>query len=449
MVTKVYNTLTKMLEEIKQKQIKMFVCGPTVYNDAHLGHAKTYVQFDIIVKYLRYKKFQVNYIQNITDIDDKIIIKANENKIPWKNIRDKYKNSYLEDMGYLKVTSVNKYIKATDNIKGIISQVERLIKKGYAYKTSDGYYFDLKKFKEYGKLSGRTNLEDNDSISRIDESSEKRNSGDFCLWKFKKENEPFWKSKIGDGRPGWHIEDTAITEKYLGTQYDIHGGGIDLIFPHHEAEIAQMEAISGKKPFVKYWMHTGFLNINKEKMSKSLGNFMTIKEALKKYNPEVLRIFFASTHYRKPIDLTEENLENSKKTLEKLTDFKLKNTKSTTKDNKTSILIKKAKANFEKAMDNDFDTHNALNSILGFTKEVNKLTNKDSKKINIFLNEINSLFNIFPKQKKIPKDILLLAREREVARKNKDYKKSDELREKIKKLGYIIEDSKSGSIIKQ
>ena len=273
---KLYSTLSRKREifkSIKKGKVNLFVCGPTVYDYAHLGHAKTYIQFDIIVKYLRYKGYKVFYLQNITDIDDKIIKRANEEKVDWKEIVKKYKEEYLEDMKNLGVDSIDKYANATDYIPEIISQVKRLIDKGIAYKISDGYYFDLTKFKEYGKLAKRKTEQAEDAVSRIDENPEKRNKGDFCLWKFKKENEPFWESELGEGRPGWHIEDTAITEKELGSQYDIHGGGLDLIFPHHEAEIAQMESISGKKPLVRYWMHIGFLKTKNRKMSNSSGNF--------------------------------------------------------------------------------------------------------------------------------------------------------------------------------
>jgi len=336
---KIYSTLTRKKEEfkpIKKNKIRFFVCGPTTYDYSHLGHAKTYVQFDVIVKYLRYKGYKVFYLQNITDIDDKIIKKAFEENTDWKKIAEKYEQAYLEDIKKLGVDSVNKYARATDYTKEIISQVKRLIKKGFAYKISDGWYFDLSKDKEYGKLAKRTAQEADDAVSRIDENTEKINKGDFCLWKFSKQNEPAWKTDIGNGRPGWHLEDTAITEKELGNQYDIHGGGLDLIFPHHEAEIAQMESISGKKPFVKYWLHTGFLQINKEKMSKSLGNFLTIKEILRNYNKNIIRFLFISSHYRKPIDFSEETLRQAKNTLQKLNEFmvKLDNYKSKVKNNK-------------------------------------------------------------------------------------------------------------------
>src|SRR3989344_5597928 len=265
MPLKLYNTLTRKKEKFtprKTGEVNLFVCGPTAYDYAHLGHAKTYIQFDITARYLRYQGNEIFYLQNITDIDDKIINRANYEKKDWREIVKKYREEYFQDINALGIDSVDKYANATDYIPEIISQVKRLIEKGIAYKISDGYYFNLAKFKEYGKLAKRKELKKEDAVSRVDENPEKINAGDFCLWKFKKENEPFWKSELGDGRPGWHIEDTAITEKNFGPQYDIHGGGLDLIFPHHEAEIAQMEAISGKKPLVKYWMHTGFLKID-------------------------------------------------------------------------------------------------------------------------------------------------------------------------------------------
>ena len=459
---KLYNTLTRKKEifkPINKDKIKIFVCGPTVYDYSHLGHAKTYIQFDIIVKYLRYKGFKVFYLQNITDIDDKIIKKANEENTDWKNLSKKYKEFYLEDMKNLSINSVNKYARATNYISEIVSQVKRLIKKEIGYKISDGYYFDLTKFKEYGKLAKRKTQEDNDDISRIDENPEKKNKGDFCLWKFSKPDEPSWKTELGGGRPGWHIEDTAITETEFGPQYDIHGGGLGLIFPHHEAEIAQMESISGKKPLAKYWLHTGLLNINKEKMSKSLGNFTTIRDALKNYNKNIIRFLMLSTHYRKPLEFSEESLEQAKNSLNKLNEFilKLNNYKSKSKNNKKIYsLIIKLKLNFEKSMDDDFETPKAITSIFEFTREVNKiiseeeLSNSDVKKVKKLMNEINNIFGILEEKIIIiPREIQDLVDKRDEARKDKNFKLADELREKIKSLGYYVDDTKEGRIIKK
>jgi len=421
-----------------EEKVNLFVCGPTVYDYAHLGHAKTYTQFDIIVKYLRHKGYKVFYLQNITDIDDKIIKRANEEKIDWKEIVKKYREEYFQDMKALGIDSVSQYANATDFMPEIISQVKRLIEKKIAYKISDGYYFDLTKFKEYGKLAKRKILEKEDAVSRIDENTEKRNSGDFCLWKFRKEGEPFWESELGEGRPGWHIEDTAITEKYFGSQYDLHGGGLDLIFPHHEAEIAQMESISGKKPLVKYWMHTGFLKINKTKMSKSLGNFSTIKNILKKYSPETIRYVFVSTHYQKPLDFSDKILENAKLSCERLKNI----CREVNDDNKIN---EKYLKEFEKAMDDDFNFPNSLQVLWKIVRD-EKANGKYQT-----IKKIDEVFGLklLEKEKiQIPKEIQKIVEEREEARKDKNWKKADELREALKKKGYFINDTEGGAEIK-
>ena len=439
-----YNTLTRKKEvfrPIKSKKVNLFVCGPTVYDFSHIGHAKTYVQFDIIVKYLRYLKYKVFYLQNITDIDDKIIAKAKEEKKDWKIISRKYEEEFLKDMAALGMNSVNKYARATDYIKEIQGQVKRLINKKIAYKISDGYYFNLKKFKEYGKLARRKHEEAEDAVSRIDENKEKINKGDFCLWKFSKKDEPSWKSNLGVGRPGWHIEDTAITEKEFGSQYDIHGGAVDLIFPHHEAEIAQMESISGKKPLVRYWLHTAFLNLNKEKMAKSKGNFITIREALQKYDEKVIRYFFASNHYRTPINFSFESLEQSRNALERINNFVLNLKNSRGKDDLN--LIKRTKEDFIKAMNDDFNTPVAFSIIFNFINEVNK-KGGGKKSYNLML-EFDKIFNILTiKEKKISAEIKKLILERERARKKKDFRKADEIRERLKKQGIILEDTDKG-----
>ncbi len=439
---RVYNTLTRKKEEfkpIKGKEVQMFVCGPTVYDHSHLGHAKTYVQFDVIARYLRFKGYKLFYLENITDIDDRIINRASSEGIDWKKIRDKYEKAFLEDMKALNINSVNKYARATNYIDEIISQVKRLIKKRYAYKISDGWYFNLVKDKDYGKLSSRKKLKRGDAISRIDENKEKKNFGDFCLWKFSKPGEPIWRSDIGDGRPGWHIEDTAITEKEFGAQYDLHGGGIDLMFPHHEAEIAQMESISGKKPMVKYWLHTGFLKIDKSKMSKSLGNFKTIKEILKIYSPEIIRYFIISNHYRKPLDFSENALENAKNSYNRLKNLcgELKHDGKTNED-----YIKK----FEKEMDDDFNAPKALQVLWRLVRD-----EKAEGKLKT-IEKMDRVFglNLLKKEKiVVPANIRALVKERENLRKNREWKKADEIRNKINKLGYILEDTEKGAAVKK
>ena len=304
-------------QPIHNNRINLFVCGPTVYDDSHIGHARTYIAFDVVARYLKYKGYSVFYLQNITDVDDKIIQRAAETGASPRSLAKRFEQRYLEDMHALGVTNVNYYARATEHIPEIIGQIERLSELGFAYETETGIYFDESRFEDFGKLSHQ-NVEDLKK-HRIEPDPTKRNPGDFSLWKKRQDGEEVtWDSPWGKGRPGWHIEDTAITETYFGAQYDIHGGAMDLIFPHHEAEIAQMEATSGKKPLVRYWMHTGFLNVKGEKMSKSLGNFTTIRDMLQKYEADAFRFFVLLAHYRSPIDFSEEALEQAQKSLERI-----------------------------------------------------------------------------------------------------------------------------------
>ncbi len=458
---KIYNTLTREKEEfipLENNKVRMFVCGPTVYDFSHLGHARCYVAFDVAAKYFRYKGFKVRYIQNITDIDDKIINKANQIGKGFKEVSEEFEKYYHEDMEALGVNSVDKYIRATDHIKEIVSQIKRLIKKGYAYEIDDGVYYDISKFKEYGKLSHQ-NIEEL-NVQRIEPNPQKRNPGDFSLWKKAKPNEPFWESPFGNGRPGWHIEDTAITEKLLGEQYDLHGGGQDLIFPHHEAEIAQMEAISGKQ-LVKYWMHNGFININKEKMSKSLGNIFSIRDALKKYDAKVIRYFLFSVHYKAPVDFSDDLLEQAKNSLTRFWEFydKLKDYragKEAAYNESVESLIMQARKKFEEAMDEDFETSRALAALFEFLREINtliaekKLNKENVKDIAKFVKEIDSvLCVIIRKEEKIPQEIAELAVQRETARKERNFSESDRLRALIKEKGYWIDDTSEGAKIKK
>ena len=447
---KLYNTLTRKKEIFKPrkgKKVNMFVCGPTVYDYSHLGHAKTYIQFDIIARYLRLIGYKVFYVQNITDIDDKIINKAREEKKDWKEIRSEYEKAHKEDMKELNINSVDKYANATDYIPEIISQVKRLIKKGYAYKISDGWYFDLSKDKDYGKLARRTSQDAEDAVSRIDENNEKKNKGDFCLWKFSKPGEPVWKSDLGDGRPGWHIEDTAITEKEFGVQYDIHGGAIDLIFPHHEAEIAQMESISGKKPLVKYWLHTGFLKINDEKMSKSTGNFYTLKDVVEKgYSPMHLRYFFISAHYKKPLNFTWENLNASKNAYERLKNIISELKKAGDKKNKKNIEL--AKKQFIEIINDDLNSSKALGYLWDILRD-NSLNNSEKYELAI---DFDRFFGLeLDKEEKInvPGEVKKMVKERQQTRKEGNWKKADEIRDKINKLGFALEDTEKGVVVKK
>jgi len=451
MTIKLYNTLTRKKEEfkpIKGKKVNLFVCGITPYDFTHIGHAKTYVQFDIIVKYLKFRGYNVTYLQNVTDIDDKIIQRAKEYKQKPIDLARNFEKEYHKDMKSLGVNSVDKFGRATEHIKEILKQIDILMKKGYAYLIEeDGVYFNLSKFSEYGKLSGRKSTEAEDAVSRIDESKKKINKGDFCLWKKSKKDEPSWKDPwFNGGRPGWHIEDTAISEKVFGPQYDVHGGARDLIFPHHEAEIAQMESVSGKKPFVKYWLHTGFLNVKGQKMAKSLGNFVTVRDALKKFDPKVLRFFYLSAHYRSPIDFSEELLDQTKHSLERLNDFVRKVKDSKEKDNLK--LIEKARKEFLKHMDDDFDTPKALAVIFDFIKEVNKVGG--GKKSYELMLEFDKIFNVLTiEDVKLSSEIKNLVEEREKARKEKDFEKADKIREDLKNKGYLLEDSKEGIRVKK
>ncbi len=450
----IYDTLSRKKKVFKPlgKVVKMFVCGPTVYDYAHIGHARSYINFDIVARYLRWKGQKLNYLQNITDIDDKIIKRANENKETPEKLAKRFENTYYEDMRALNVVSVDKYARASNSIKEIINQIQRLIKKGFAYQIDDGIYFNISKFKDYGKLSRQKPEQLKEH--RIEPNQQKKNPGDFSLWKRHKEGEPFWPSPFGAGRPGWHIEDTAITEKFFGPQYDIHGGGIDLIFPHHECEIAQIESVSGKKPLVNYWMHNEFLLVNGEKMSKSLGNFVTIRDALKNNKPQALRLFFAATHYRQPINYSEENLRNTNAVYDKFTDFvlKLQNVKAKTGAG-IDKLITTTKKEFEGAMDNDFNIALALKAVFDFISEINKLIDANklssaaTKKVYKQMLDFDSVLGLNlkeVKEEKLPTEFMKLIKEREAARKNKDWKTSDRLRTDLKAKGILLEDLQDG-----
>jgi cysteinyl-tRNA synthetase len=354
----IYNTLTRSKHELRTldaSKLRLFVCGPTVYDYSHLGHGKTYTQFDFVARYLSFRGYDVVYLQNITDVDDKIIQRARTKGVHPKDLAAEFEGYYLEDMQALHNTSVTEYARAHDFIDEIVSQVKRLAEKGLAYRIPDGWYFDLSRFPGYGKLSGRTEVQADDALSRVDENPDKRNPGDFCLWKMRKPDEPFWITQLGEGRPGWHIEDTAITESVFGPQYDIHGGAVDLIFPHHEAEIAQMEGVSGLEPMVNTWMHTGFLRTVGARMAKSAGNFVTIREALAKYDYRVLRYFFISHHYRSAIEFSPNILESSGKALGRIDSF-VRSISPSYDDEDSADLVGRYREVILSRLDDDFDT---------------------------------------------------------------------------------------------
>jgi len=442
----IYNTHSGKVEQfepINGKKVNFFVCGPTVYDYAHIGNAKTYTQFDFIVKYLRYRGYDVFYLQNITDIDDKIIKRATEQGKTWQEIAGQFTEIYLEDMKNLGNDAVSQYAKSTDYIDQIVDQVKRLEKKGVAYRISDGIYYEIQKFKDYGKLSGRTELKETDGVSRIDSSSEKRGWNDFCLWKYPKENEPFWETELGKGRPGWHIEDTAITESFFGPQYDIHGGAVDLIFPHHEAEIAQMEVASGKSPLVRYWMHIGFLNMSNMKMSKSLGNFLTIREVLKKYDKRVLRLMYLSGHYRSSLEFSENTLEQAKNSLKRIDEFVFGiDQKLESDEEKTAV--EKLRKEIIQALDNDLNMPMALSVLFNFIKDRNS-NGKSGKAVFDYLQEINSFLGFFEFNKQDDAEIEKMVKQRDEYRKNKDWEKADEIKRILLEKGIQIYDSEGGT----
>ncbi len=450
----IFDTLSESRKPLKEKKIKLFVCGPTVYGPIHIGNARTYLVFDMFARYLRSAGIDVFYLQNITDIDDKIIARAKEENSDSKTIAAKYQKIYLKDIKTLGIASVNCYAPATKYIPEIVKQIKTLVRKSNVYKIDDdGYYFDVTTFPEYGKLSRRTVVQAEDGISRIDESISKRNKADFCVWKFSKVSEPKWKTELGSGRPGWHIEDTAITEHFFGPQYDIHGGGIDIKFPHHEAEIAQQESASGKKPLVKIWMHAGTITVNGKKMSKSLGNFITLESFLKKYQVNTLRIMVLMHHYRSPMDYTEKSAKEAEVALDSIKMFLAKTDMAMKRANKSkkapsSFNLSKA---FEEKLSNDFNTPEALAVVFDTVNRANKtmqaLDKKSLKEVVDFIKKSFGLFGISLKLPKIPSKIRKIADKREELRGNKQFSQSDVLRKEIEGLGYITEDTPWGQLI--
>ncbi|MCX6678903.1 MAG: cysteine--tRNA ligase [Methanothrix sp.] len=469
---KIQSTMTgnkENFQPIHNNRINLFVCGPTVYDDSHIGHARTYIAFDVVARYLKYKGFSVFYLQNITDVDDKIIQRAAETGASPRLLARKFEQRYLEDMHALGVTNVSYYARATEHIPEIISQIERLMELGFAYETESGIYFDESRFQDFGKLSHQS-VEDLKK-HRIEPDPRKRNPGDFSLWKKRQDGvEVTWDSPWGLGRPGWHIEDTAITEVHFGAQYDIHGGAMDLIFPHHEAEIAQMEATSGKKPLVRYWMHTGFLNVKGEKMSKSLGNFTTIRDMLQKYEADAFRFFVLLAHYRSPIDFSEEALEQAQKSLERIRQAAriIEEQLETAPEPGSSLPellepgidpdVAEAKAKFLESMDNDFNTPYALKAVFDLVREVNRRINektisrKGLQDASEQLREFGEILGLGfyatgkkPAEKNITENLIeLLIEMRQKLREKKEWQLADEIRARLSELNIVIEDAKTG-----
>jgi cysteinyl-tRNA synthetase len=434
---------------IRDNFVRVFVCGPTVYDYPHLGHAKTYTQFDFIVRTLRWLGYDVFYLQNITDIDDKIIARAAKRGISWKALADEFEQIYLDDMRALHNTAVNKYARATDYIPQIVTQVRSLLETGHAYHTNDGVYFDIASFPEYGKLSGRTQLRVDDAVSRIDDSVAKRNWNDFCLWKAEKPGEPSWQSPLGAGRPGWHIEDTAITETELGPQYDLHGGAIDLIFPHHEAEIAQMEAITGRAPLATYWLHTGFLNIDHEKMAKSTRNFVTIRQALTRYDYRTLRYFFLSHHYRSSLNYSDESLTQARNSLKRLDEFVFR-VDAEMDDDAIAPRLTQLRDTISQALREDFHTPQALAAIYGFITDAHTFGFPLGRGVFQLFGEFNGLFDFMTLRE--PTEIASIEDEgiaalidtRDDLRARRKFREADAIRDALLARGVQIYDTPEG-----
>jgi cysteinyl-tRNA synthetase len=392
----VYNTLTKRKElfaPITAGVVRMFVCGPTVYALSHLGHAKTYTQFDLIARYLRRRGYRVTYAQNITDVDDKIIRRAEQSGTTPAAMAATLEKCHLEDMAALHIRSVDRYARASDHIGEIVAQVQELIRAGRAYQLDDGWYFDVASCPEHGKLSGRSDARPADAVARINHQSSQRNPGDFALWKAAKEGEPFWGGPLGPGRPGWHIEATAITASIFGPQYDLHGGAVDLISPHHEAEIAVMESVSGHSPLARYWMHTGLLRVNGAKISRSSGTFLTIRDALTIVDVRTLRYAFLSQHYRSAIELGVDMIDEARRGRRRVETFA--RTISTTETPTTRALVDQTRAAFFACLDDDFDTPGALAVLFDYIREHDRSNLSAGPAAAALLEEINDLFDTF------------------------------------------------------
>ncbi|BAT71659.1 cysteinyl-tRNA synthetase [Thermosulfidibacter takaii ABI70S6] len=474
---KIYNTMNRRKEEfvpLRDNKVGMYVCGVTVYDYCHIGHARSMLVFDMIYRYLLKKGYEVTYVRNFTDVDDKIIKKANEEGVSPKEIAERYIQAFYEDIDALGALRPTVEPKATEHIQDMIDLIKRLEDKGIAYQADGDVYYQVRKFPAYGKLSGRS-LEEMMAGARIEVDEKKKDPLDFALWKASKPGEPWWESPWGKGRPGWHIECSAMSMKYLGETFDIHGGGMDLIFPHHENEIAQSEGATGK-PFVRYWIHNGFVNINKEKMSKSLGNIILIRDILNRWDAEVLRLFLLKTHYRTPIDFTFDIMDQEKESLDRLYRTKEKvedliSVKSSTEPQQeaknVAAELSKLREEFFSAMDDDFNTALALGKFYEAARLFNRFVDKSgasesdkafvAKEIESFVKDIQDVFGILNYRAsewfKVPTDSLSipqdeierLIKERAEARKEKNFKKADEIRDYLKSKGIILEDRPDGT----
>jgi cysteinyl-tRNA synthetase len=477
MTIRVYNTLAKQKEEFVPREpgkVSMYVCGVTPYNHPHIGNARPFITWDVIRRYLEYKGFQVKHIQNFTDIDDKIIKVAQNEGRQWYEIANRYIDAYFKDMDALKIKRAHMYPKVSEHIPEVIEMVQTLIDKGFAYAVEGDVYYSVNQFSEYGKLSGRE-LEDMKAGARVDIDDRKKHPMDFALWKSAKPGEPAWESPWGSGRPGWHIECSAMSLKYLGTGFDFHGGGSDLIFPHHENEIAQSEACIGETPFVRYWLHNGFITVNEEKMSKSLGNFFLVKDILVHFAPEVLRFFILSTHYRSPLDFNDEKMAEAGRALSRLQntlDAIRSYIRKGLSDQKPGMVqdavrifeqaIDKGYEDFTLAMDDDFNTAQAIAVLFDLARETNGLLNQAGQlsegelgyilhKVERAFVELGGVIGLFGDKANDDTNLELIENImqividiRQEARQKKDWATSDLIRNRLQQIGIILEDTPQG-----
>ena len=473
MTLKIFNTLSGKKEEftpIRENAVGMYVCGVTVYDYCHVGHGRAGVVFDTIFRYLKYRGFDVNYVRNFTDIDDKIINRANEQNVPWQEVTEKFIDAFYEDMGKLHIQSPTEEPKATDHIPEMLAMISALIEQGKAYESDGDVFYSVTSFADYGQLSGK-NIDDLQSGARVEVNEQKRDALDFALWKKSKPGEPSWDSPWGAGRPGWHIECSAMGRKYLGDTFDIHGGGKDLVFPHHENEIAQSCGVTGCPP-VRFWVHNGFVNIDKEKMSKSLGNFFTLRDIYKKHHPETLRLFLVSSHYRSPIDFSEKNLEDAEKVLSRFyealadADEVLKGELASRDVVRKHPLLTKC----EEAMNDDFNTSVVLalmnEELRAINTELDKIArgSGDQNKLLVCVAAfrlVGGLLGLLSSSpEKFKKEIFdlkksslgldvakieKLIKDRDLARKGQDWGRADQCRDELTQMGVVLEDTPQGT----
>ena len=461
----IYNSKNRRKEEfvpIHPGEVRMYACGPTVYDYFHIGNARPFIVFDVLRRYFEHRGYKVTFVQNFTDIDDKMIRRANKEGITVKELGDRFIKEYYQDAQALGVRPATVHPRATEHIPQIIALVQKLIDKGLAYEVNGDVYFDTAAFPAYGSLSGQ-NLEDLEAGARVEVGDVKKHPADFAVWKAQKPGEPAWESPWGLGRPGWHIECSAMSMTYLGETFDIHGGGKDLLFPHHENEVAQSEGATGK-PYVHYWMHNGFINVDNEKMSKSLGNFFTVRDILKEYDAEDVRMFMLSAQYRSPINFSREMIAQAHSSLSRLYTardqmaFLLQHAPERELNEEEKAFAQRIRdyvAKFDAAMDDDLNTADAMGAIFELVKDANLSLNAESAKAAIqeaqsaLLELCDVLGLLMKKAGDLPADIQALADERAQARKDKNWKRSDELRDQLKALGYTVEDTKEGQKVRK